>query len=315
MAGKSILKSLLTRNIAGAGIVALINHSINSSAASKNLLKPEDGSYYHWRYGKVFYKKRGTGSKKLLLIHNIDPASCRIEWNRMEEYLLNDYTVYSLDLPGCGCSDKPSLTYTLYFFSTLIRDFVKDVIAAPCEAAGSGLSGFAAAAAVHETKGLITHVYMIGTKKAEDFMTVPDVLCRAIRYIVSAPIIGTAVFNYYASKKNITFRLEEKMFNNPFKLQETLTDSLYEGAHRGKGMGRNLLASLLGHYISFPVAGLLKKMEIPITLISGDNDPQINKICKSYLRINPKIEIIKIKETKLVPHMESPKETAQVFLR
>ena len=49
--------------------------------------------------------KFGSG-KPLLLIHDLDPSSSAYEWNQLEQQLAKDFTVYSIDLPGCGRSDK-----------------------------------------------------------------------------------------------------------------------------------------------------------------------------------------------------------------
>lgn len=38
------------------------------------------------------------------------------------------YTVYTIDLLGCGRSDKPYLTYTNYLYVQLLTDFIHDVI-------------------------------------------------------------------------------------------------------------------------------------------------------------------------------------------
>lgn len=42
--------------------------------------------------------------------------------------LEKQHTVYTIDLLGCGRSEKPYLTYTNYLYVQLITDFVKEVI-------------------------------------------------------------------------------------------------------------------------------------------------------------------------------------------
>lgn len=42
--------------------------------------------------------------------------------------LAKHHTVYTMDLIGCGRSDKPKITYTSYLYVQLINDFIKDII-------------------------------------------------------------------------------------------------------------------------------------------------------------------------------------------
>lgn len=63
------------------------------------------GDYYCWEYGDVFYRKSGSG-KPLVLIRSLSPESSSFEWSKLIPYLEKSFTVYAVDLPGCGVSDK-----------------------------------------------------------------------------------------------------------------------------------------------------------------------------------------------------------------
>ena len=41
---------------------------------------------------------------------------------------LRKNTVYTLDLLGCGKSDKPNFTYTNFLYVQLVTDFINNVI-------------------------------------------------------------------------------------------------------------------------------------------------------------------------------------------
>ena len=85
------------------------------------------GSYYEWKFGKIYYTKKGDG-KPLLLIHDLTTSSSAYEWNKVIDKFSKTNTVYCLDLLGCGRSDKPNLTYTNYLYVQLLTDFIKHVI-------------------------------------------------------------------------------------------------------------------------------------------------------------------------------------------
>ena len=113
---------------AGAAVgTALINKYIKMSAISRNLLAQPEPRCYRWRLGNIYYTKVGTG-KPLLLVHDLTHASSSCEWDSLIPLLKEHYTVYTIDLLGCGRSEKPNLTYTNFLYVQLLNDFVKSEI-------------------------------------------------------------------------------------------------------------------------------------------------------------------------------------------
>ena len=82
---------------------------------------------YQWRNGTIFFQKKGSGSP-LLLIHDLNPISSSYEWNQIIDELSKSHTVYTIDLLGCGKSEKPSFTYVNYIYVQLINDFIQNII-------------------------------------------------------------------------------------------------------------------------------------------------------------------------------------------
>lgn len=78
-------------------------------------------------FWRNFLYKKGSGSP-VLLIHDMLPGACGYEWNRIEEELAMEHTVYTIDLLGCGRSEKPGMTYTNFVYVQVICDFIRNVI-------------------------------------------------------------------------------------------------------------------------------------------------------------------------------------------
>lgn len=57
---------------------------------------------------KYLLYKTGTG-KPILLIHDTDSGASGEEWAKVAKKLAKNNTVYTIDLLGCGRSDKPSI--------------------------------------------------------------------------------------------------------------------------------------------------------------------------------------------------------------
>ena len=91
------------------GTMHIINRVFTYIATADNRLDGNSFEYYNWRFGRIAYKKKGAGSP-VLLVHNFDVCSSMNEWKNIESELAKTNTVYSLDLLGCGCSDRPILT-------------------------------------------------------------------------------------------------------------------------------------------------------------------------------------------------------------
>ena len=107
--------------------IALINQCLKLSATARHVLDEPESLCYHWRLGDIHYTKCGSGHP-LLLIHDISPASSGYQWSHISSTLSAHFTVYTIDLLGCGRSEKPDLTYTNYLFVQLISDFIKSEI-------------------------------------------------------------------------------------------------------------------------------------------------------------------------------------------
>ncbi len=65
---------------------AYIQRVVDSNAERKNALKVDNGHYYKWKEGNIFYTKTGTG-KPILLIHDTDSGASGEEWAKVAKKL------------------------------------------------------------------------------------------------------------------------------------------------------------------------------------------------------------------------------------
>ena len=99
----------------------------------------------------VCYEVEGKGDN-LLLIHGIGIG--RTAWKDVIDELKYYYKVYSIDLPGFGCSDMPDIPYSVPFYAELLNKFMHALKLEPSAVAGISLGGAVAAtlAAGHPDK-------------------------------------------------------------------------------------------------------------------------------------------------------------------
>ena len=145
---KNKLKSCAILATLGAITIHLINKTLIEMATKDSLLNSSEGNYYDWRFGKIYYRKQGNG-KPLLLLHDLDAESSGVEWKKVAAILAEKHTVYTVDLLGCGRSEKPNITYTNFLYVQMLTDFIKHIIGEKADVVATGES--AAIAAVSYT--------------------------------------------------------------------------------------------------------------------------------------------------------------------
>jgi hypothetical protein len=70
-----------------------------------------DVDYFFSHFGKIYYAKKGSG-EPLILIHGLASGVSSFMWRKNFDELSKNYTVYALDMPGFGKSQKAPITYT-----------------------------------------------------------------------------------------------------------------------------------------------------------------------------------------------------------
>ena len=112
------------------------------------------------KFGNIYYQKTGSGSP-LLLIHDLNHYSSSMEWDKVIDTLSREHTVYTIDLLGCGKSDKPAITYTCYLYVQLLTDFIRDIIGEKTDIVATGASVSFVTAACQNIADQIGHIILV----------------------------------------------------------------------------------------------------------------------------------------------------------
>lgn len=297
-----------TTLMAGAtAIIHLTNRFIETSSQVKNLLAESENNYYNWRLGNVHYTKKGNGTP-ILLIHDMLPGASGYEWSRMEEQLSSNYTVYTLDLLGCGRSEKSGITYTNFVYVELICDFIEDVIKEKANVIASGFSGsFVVMAALHNQE-IFQKIMLINPPSLNALAQEISEREKLLNYLLQIPIFGTFIYHIAVSHEVSSNLFLEKLYYNPFHADEDVMDAYYESAHKGGYYAKYLYISMICKYMNVNITNALKTIDNCISIIIGENETNSRKIAEEYQKINPSIEIASVKNTKHLPHIEAADE-------
>lgn len=169
---------------------AFIEERIHSSQI------PDDGKIYMWKYGKIFYTKRGKGSP-VILIHSLAPDHSGKNLETLTQHLSLTNTVYTIDLLGFGLSDKPWITYTNFLYVTLLKNFATDVVGEKTSLVACGDSGLFALQANKLNPELFEKVVLLNPAQSEKIRLKKEVGI-VLKNLVDFPLIGTFLFNIYS---------------------------------------------------------------------------------------------------------------------
>lgn len=293
----------------------IYNKLISHLHSKDKLLSTSGTHYYDWKFGSVFYTKRGKGPP-ILLIHDLDVSSSSYEWNRLIRSLAHTNTVYTLDLLGCGRSDRPALAYTDYLYVQLVTDFIKKVIGEPVDVVSTGFSSTFTIAACNNDNTIIKRIVLISPKSIEIPLQVLP-CSHMLRPALYLPIIGTFVYNHFAGKSVISERFATDYFKDISRIRAIDIDTYTENAHTNKGRAKFLFASIQAGLTSSNIKHGLKILNRPLFIIMGEDAPHTKATTIFYQKNHPIAEIIKLSSCKHLPQLEHPKkvfEELQVLL-
>lgn len=302
---KKCIKRALFLTACAAGTIHIVNRFIDNTANMKDILKTNDGEYYDWKNGQIYYHKRGTGSP-VLLIHDLSPIASSYEWCRFAKKLEKQHTVYTIDLLGCGRSRKPYLTYTNYLYVQLITDFIKDVIqeSPVVLTTNHSISFVVLAANMH--RHLIKKIIAINPPAIQTSPKKSLHLDAFKKYILKSPILGTFVYNMATIETKVQKILRTQYFYNSQLVSTKMLDAYYESAHLEKSHGKYLLVSLSVGYIDNFIGHAVSKLETPLAIIASSQMKEGITAVDSYRRLNKNLETSYLSNAGLIPQLEMP---------
>lgn len=310
---KKRLETLLKLGVFAGIVMYFANKFVESSALLRKLLKTNSGHYYDWKHGSIYYTKQGSGDP-LLLIHDLYPSSSNAEWSEVIEELSKTNTVYAIDLPGCGRSCKPHITYINYFFAQLLSDFVTDVIQAPTSVIATGISASFATTAAHLQPDNFVKLTLVNPQSPSQLAVIPSNTAKFTRSLMNCPVLGTFLYYIFCSENEIEYNFTEEYFYNPFLVTSKIMHTYYESAHWNQGSGRFLLSSLHGNYVNANINLAFSSLTQDVQLIFGKELPGAESIANAYCKLKPETKVTYIPKTKMLPQLEAPAKFLLQFI-
>lgn len=304
MKTKNKLLTLFLLSAGAASAIAAINKLIQVKATSKKLTSNPESLCYKYRYGNVHYTKSGSG-KPLILIHDLNACSSGYDWKELIPYLNNHYTVYNIDLLGCGQSEKTPMIYTNYLYVQLLSDFIKTEIGHRTSIIAVGESASIPIMTCANNPELFNQIMLVNPLSLLEYSQLPGKTSKLYKFIVDCPVIGTLIYHIATSRKVIRESLEKDYFFNPYAIKESYVDICSECANLGRSP-KSLYSSKNANYTKCNITNSLKKIDNSIYLVGGEAIENITAILDEYKEYNPAIETLYVPDTKKLPQLEAP---------
>ncbi|MBQ3600701.1 MAG: alpha/beta hydrolase [Lachnospiraceae bacterium] len=302
-------KKTLLEYLLGIGFILSLLHLCNKLifffATYKEKLYNQNGHYYSHKSGKIYYTKSGEGSP-LLLIHDLHCSSSSYEWNEVVKDFSKKYSVYTIDLLGCGRSDKPNITYTSYLYVQLITDFIKEIIGEPAYCIATADSSPLLIMSAHMHPETCTKITLINPTYFDDAKCFPSRFDKFVKDICNTPIVGSFIYNLSTLRGSILKDFHIEYFFSTNSKIKKYTNYYYEAAHLSGNSGKYLFASKQGHYLGCNVNAAFSCINMPITIIFGDSMAYVTDMWDYAISLNPNTKIHTIPNTALFPHLERP---------
>ena len=267
---------------------------------------------FTWKDMDIKYSVKGAPENPpLLLIHNLHPASSKEEWYRIDDMLAEHFHIYELDLPGCGKSDKPDITYINYMYVQLIGQFIKTVIGKKTSVCAAAFSSSFTLMTARMDPELIDKIIIINPTPIKDLVSPITKTTRFFKKLLETPIIGTFLYNCKMSKTRIAEEYKYTNFYSYKHIPEKILNVAYYNAHCRRSSGKYLLGGILGRYTNINIIHALPKIQNDIYFIGSSS---YKSTIQEYKQHNPNIHAAYISNCRLLPHLETPKAVTEKIL-
>lgn len=302
------------RALAGAGVVAGaaatlagINGVLGATVPALWPVLPGDEKRYSWRDGEIGYIVRGEGPP-LLLLHGIYAAACGYEMRRVFAPFAVTHRVYCPDLIGFGLSDRPALAYTPAIFMQMIRDFVQNVIGRSCVVVASSLTAAYAIQLAFDHPGLFSRLILALPTGIEQLANrKPSAGKRATHALLTAPVIGEALFNALVSKPSLRYYLKKQGSYDPALVTDEMIAYYHVAAHQRNA--RYAPAAFVAGELNWPVRHAYAGLTQPTLVVWGANSRLSPlRYAQTFKHVNPHARVEVFARCGGLPHDERADE-------
>ena len=296
----------------GVAALAGANAALVASAPALWPVLPGDAKRYSWRDGEIAYAVRGAGTP-VLLLHGIYASACGYEMRRLFAPLTETHRIYCPDLIGFGLSDRPAIAYTPTIFMQMIRDFVQDVIGRSCVVVASSLTAAYVIQLAFDHPGLFRRLVLSTPAGLEQLSDRTPSTAKATGYaLLTAPLLGQALFNGLVSKPSLRYYLEKQAYFDPAAVTDEMVEYYHVAGHQRNA--RYAPAAFVAQQLNWPARHAYANLTQPALVIWGANAVIAPiKYAQTFAHVNRFTRLEILDRCGAVPHDEQAERYVSVM--
>lgn len=264
-----------------------------------------------------YYVDRKAGGRPLVLLHSINAAASAYEMGPLFEHYRSQRTVYALDWPGYGFSDRSPQIFSAQLFADALTEFLSSQVGEAADVVALSLGAeFAARAALARPElfhslTLLSPTGMNPSARANRSQIAKRTgISNAVHPLISAGLWGGPLFDLVASHSSIGFFLK-KSFTGA--IPPGFVEYAYASAHQ-PGAEHAPLYFLSGKLFTPEVRSLIyEKLKVPALVIYDRDAYTTFGALQELLMVNPLWQAVRLVPSQGMPHFERTADTAEVI--
>lgn len=261
----------------------------------------------------IHYLVAGNEGPPVILLHGGGLDSASLSWEEIVGPLARNYRVFAPDLPGYGLSDKPSIQYTISYYTTFIEKFIQALDIQQVSLGGLSLGGAITLSLALHRPDLIKNLILVDTYGIQD-----KVAAHTLSYLyIQVPLLNE--FSYWLTKKSRSFirwTLLASLIYDPQRLSNDLLEKVIQAIHdpyAGKAFMTTQRHDVAWDHIRTNFTARLREIEAPTLIIHGSHDSAVplNYAQRAHsLLKNSQLSIMQ--ECRHWPQREKPEEFIRI---
>lgn len=258
---------------------------------------------------RIRYRCLGRGNHTLLFLHGLT-ASLE-HWYKLIPELVQHYKIITVDLPGCGCSVKPRVTYSVDFYMRFLRNFVTTMKLNDFALIGHSFGGGLALKFALTYPRVVNRLVLLNNA---GFCQRLNILLRLLT------IPGLRGLLTLANRDAVALGLKMVVYDNSL-IEAHFVDRVYE-IFRSPGFYHAFFSTLeqsanffgIKPAIYQSISDALLNLRVPTLVFWGDNDPILPfKWQQQSLKQLPCAKIQILPQCGHLSYLEHPKTVAQAI--
>jgi pimeloyl-ACP methyl ester carboxylesterase len=279
---------------------------------------PGERSDFGSKAGQLSYYTAGPGesAEPLLLIHSINAAGSAYEVRPLYEHYRSSRTVYALDLPGFGFSERGDRNYTPRLMTDAIHAIVAEIQrfhgTAPVDVLALSLSAEFLTRAALENRQAFRSIGMIsptGFNRTTQEKVPPDSTRAMPKFRRFLSLSGRVVFDLLTTKPSIRYFLNKTWGSK--QIDEDLLQYDYLTTHQ-PGAQYAPYAFVSGYLFSMDIQSLYRSIELPVWMTHGVRG-DFQDYSKAPLFVSRPNWTIRVFPTGALPHFELRGEVTKSY--